>query len=631
MTSTRGIVRAAALCLLAGVAVSGCSADGEQLDETVAALEEGLTSGDLVPVSTDVQDAAERYTAILEPLGDDVTHEVTVSSVLEAEGEATAELSWSWTSGEREWSWTTEADLVHDEDDGAWIVTWEPAIVAPGLEEGDRLDLTTSQAERGEILGAGDRPLVTDRPVVRLGLDKTQVKTGQVAGSARRIATALDVDAASFVERAEASGEAAFVEAIVMRTEDARSDVPPAYADIPGAVALDDELPLAPTSEFAAPILGTVGDATAEIIEESDGRIVAGDVVGLSGLQARYDERLGGTPGWQVLAVPAEESDAEARVLEEQRAKPGEPLRTTLDPELQTRAEQVLAASAATRDSASALVAIRPSDGAILAAASGPGSEGINTATFGQYAPGSTFKVVTSLALLRSGLTPDSPLECPATTVVDGKSFKNYDDYPAAGIGGIDLAAAVANSCNTAFIDARDRLDDDTLAEAAAALGLGVDHDLGFPAYFGQVPAPESETEAAAALIGQGRVLASPMTMAAVAASVQEGSTVLPMLLPDEELIKVQPETPLTTGEADALRGLMRGVVTSGSGRDLAPLGEVIAKTGTAEYGEAGASGELATHAWMIAARGDLAVAAFVETGESGSQTAGPLLLDLLR
>jgi cell division protein FtsI/penicillin-binding protein 2 len=83
------------------------------------------------------------------------------------------------------------------------------------------------------------------------------------------------------------------------------------------------------------------------------------------------------------------------------------------------------------------VVAIRPSTGAILAAASGPGGKGYNTATFGRYAPGSTFKVVSALALLRSGLTPTSPVSCTPTIVVDGKQFKNYSDYPSGRLGRI--------------------------------------------------------------------------------------------------------------------------------------------------------------------------------------------------
>ena len=164
---------------------------------------------------------------------------------------------------------------------------------------------------------------------------------------------------------------------------------------------------------------------------------------------------------------------------------------------------------------------------------------------------------------------------------------------------------------------------------AAATLGLGIDHDLGFPAYFGSVPQPETDTEAAASLIGQGRVLASPMAMAAVVASVQEGATVVPTLVEGYTDDPPEGAAPLTKGEAEALRSMLREVVVSGSGRGLADLpGPVLAKTGTAEFER---DGEVLTHAWIVAAQGDLAVAAYVEVGESGSRTAGPLVEALLR
>ncbi len=100
----------------------------------------------------------------------------------------------------------------------------------------------------------------------------------------------------------------------------------------------------------------------------------------------------------------------------------------------------------------------------------------------------------------------------------------------------------------------------------------------------------------------------------------------MPHLL-DEFAPEAELAVPLTREEARALEGLMRAVVTEGSGSFLSGLpGEIGAKTGTAEYGDPGPGGELATHAWMVATRGDLAVAVFVETGESGSSTAGPLL-----
>ena len=83
-----------------------------------------------------------------------------------------------------------------------------------------------------------------------------------------------------------------------------------------------------------------------------------------------------------------------------------------------------------------------------------------------------------------------------------------------------------------------------------------------------------------------------------------------------------QPASTLTEQEAATLRELMRGVVTDGSASILQDLpGEPGAKTGTAQYGDGSQS-----HAWMIATQSDLAVAVFVETGEGGAVTAGPLM-----
>jgi cell division protein FtsI/penicillin-binding protein 2 len=603
--------------LLASVALASCTSDEESPEDVAGRLAGGLADGTLPRVfaGSPPQSA---YDDIVEGLGEDVTRGVEVEDVVEEDGTAEATLAWEWELDGTTWGYTTTAAL---EEGDNWQVVWDPALVEPSLEQGDALDVTTVGARRGEIVAGDGRPIVTDRPVVRYGIDKTKVPAQRAVESARRVAALLDVAPGPFVRAVRAAGDKAFVEAIVLRPEDAR-EVDPAYARIRGAVALDDELPLAPTREFAAPILGRVGPVTAELIEQSDGRLEAGDEAGLSGLQARYDEELAGTDGIRVQVVG---EDGSERTVYSDGPVDGSALRTTLDIGLQTKAERVLAG----QEAVSALVAVRPSTGALLAAANGPGNDGLNAATFGQYAPGSTFKVVSSLALLRNGFTPTSEVDCPASTVVDGKRFENYDDYPADRLGRITLADAVAYSCNTAFTGLADRLGRGDLAAAAEALGVGKDYDTGFPTYFGQVPPPASETEAAADLIGQGKVLASPMAMAAVAASVSEGRTVVPHLL-EEVTPEAAPAEPLTRAEAEALRELMAGVVERGSGAFLAGVGVTGAKTGTAEYGEPGPSG-LPTHAWMVAVRGDLAVAVFVETGVSGSRTAGPLLEAFLR
>jgi cell division protein FtsI/penicillin-binding protein 2 len=633
MTSRRPL----AILLLLVLATSGCGFFDKGADARAAARKfaTALQDGNVSRVAFTDDAAPQQYAKVIKSL-DGYPAKVTLDQVTRSGDSANVRLSWSVDVDGHTWKHQTSAKLL--DQDGAWRVAWKPSIVEKSLAAGETFQVTRIKAARGQVLGRDDQPIVTERPVVRFGIDRAQVAAAAAPDSARRLATLLGIGVEPYVAQVAKAGPKAFVQAIALRRAGVSNDVLGKVEAIPGARGISDHLPLAPSKEFAAGILGTVGPATKELIDKSAGRLDVGDDAGLSGLQLRYDEQLGGTPGVKVSAVPATpkagEQAGEPRTLFEADPTDGEDLHTTLDLRLQQVADDLLG----TVGPASAVVAIQPSTGAILAAASGPGSKGYNTATFGRYAPGSTFKVVSALALLRSGLTPASPVSCTPTIVVDGKRFKNYSDYPAGRLGRITLRDALANSCNTGFISQHDQLQGPALADAAAALGVGVDHDLGFPAYLGQVPAPASKTEGAADMIGQGKVLASPMAMAAVAASVASGRTVVPQLITAAgdtalDAPSAAPDHPLTATEARALRSMTHAVVTQGSGAILQSLQPppVLAKTGTAEYGSPNGSESLPTHAWMIAAQGDLAVAVFVATGESGSHTAGPILKAFLR
>lgn len=624
-----------AIALLGTSACTG-GADAPQVPDAApvveslaAALEAGDATGVTFTEGT-AADAATQLPHVVEGVAD-LEHSVDVSGldVVEPTGDSTpapdasARLTWSWTVADQVWTYDTEAAL--DLVEGAWQVVWERRLVEPSLGGTEVLVSAPLPARRGDIIGAGGARLVTERDVRRFGINKVLVTGAEAVASAKALARLVGVDPAAYAARVKAAGDRAFVEAIVYRVEDIPTPVAADFTDLPGAIAISDRVPLAPSSTFAAPLLGRVGEVTAEMIAEDPDRYRLGDEAGLSGLSARYDEQLRGTPGRSVDAVA---SDGKRRNVFRAEPTRGQPLRLTLDERLQRLAETALAGVGP----AAALVALQPSTGDIRAAANGAGTEGVNLATYGQAAPGSTFKIVSALALLRAGLTPQSPVPCTSSVVVDGKTFTNYSDYPGAFLGRIPLRSALAHSCNTAFISQAERVDrtDGALASAAASLGFGIDHDLGFPAFFGQVPAPASATEAAADLIGQGAVLASPMAMATVVASVQAGHTVVPRLVESMEVSVPDEAAPLTSAEAAALRQLLRGVVTEGSGSGLAdvPGSPVLAKTGTAEFDQ---GGKRRTHAWMVAAQGDLAVAVFVDVGESGSRTAGPILETFLR
>jgi Penicillin binding protein transpeptidase domain/Penicillin-binding Protein dimerisation domain/NTF2-like N-terminal transpeptidase domain len=611
--------------VLVALITAGCShSDGTDPTPSANALAAGLTADDLSDVSfggRPSRDVQKQYDATIAGLGD-VEPEVKVTSVKQSGNDrATATLRWSWPVGQG-WSYATQVSLRSEDDGDSWQVQWRPATIEPSLTDGETLDAGLVAAKRADILGPHGVGLVTERPVLRFGVDRNKVGPAQAPESARRLAELVGVDVTPYVKQVRAAGPKAFVQAIAFRQDEVPTSVRSGYADIPGVDAIADDIPLGITKEFAAPILGTVGPVTAEIIKENPGVYAVGDEAGLSGLEARYDAQLRGTPG---VVVDAVDGDGKRRTLFKLAPSPGEPLHLTLEPRLQLLAERILS----TVGPASAIVAIKPSTGAILAAANGPGNNGYNDATYGRYAPGSTFKTVGSLALIKRGVTPSSPVDCPTSVNVDGKVFTNDSFYPPSANGRITLATAIANSCNTAYINERTKLGSHDLVDAAATLGMGVDHDLGFPAYFGNVVPPASETTKAADMIGQGQILASPMTMATVMASVVAGHTVVPQLITSVHPAETHPET-LTAPQDATLKQLLRGVVLRGTGiglRDV-PGPPVIAKTGTAEFDR---GGKRLTHAWMIAGYGDLAVCAFVDVGQTGAGTAGPLLEQFLR
>lgn len=626
--SVRRFVAMTCVTALASAALAACSSGPPDPRDTADVLAAALTKQDVseVPIVEGGRIAQPDLERIVKGL-DGAKVKVTVSHIAkdqDDENTATATLTSRWTLEGSQWEYTTLAPLSFVDD--AWAVVWSAAIVAPELTADERLRVRTTPADRGDILGARDEGLVVERTVKRIGIDKARIAPEQAGGSARALAQRIGIDPEQFAKRVESAGAQAFVIGLVVRAESADALGEAELAAIPGAVQLAAEIPLAPTRTFGQPLLGVVGEATAEIVEKSKGAVRAGDMVGLSGLALRYDSRLRGTPGVIVEAVSAKDG-VKPRELFTGEAKAGKPLRTTIDAQLQGSADEILADVGP----ASAIVAIRPSSGEIVTLASGAGGGGADTAASGHHPPGSTFKLVTSLAFLRSGLTPSSAVPCTSTITVEGRKFTNYSDYPSGAEGDIPLRSAIANSCNTAMIAKRDKAPQDQLADAAAALGLGPDLDLGYPAFLGSVPDQAEGTERAASMIGQGRIEASPLSMAVVAASIAKGARVTPTLLADSATTPAaDADQPLTAGEAKQLQEMFRGVVAEGSGKFLAdvPGAPVSAKTGTAEFGT---DTPPRTHAWMIATHGDLAVAVFVAEGESGSQTAGPLLEEFLR
>lgn len=335
----------------------------------------------------------------------------------------------------------------------------------------------------------------------------------------------------------------------------------------------------------------------------------------VTALSERFGGVAEGATGW---AVDKTEGGRPAERLTVLGGGGEKKVRTTIDRRLQAAAEKAVAGGGG-----AAIVAVRPSTGEVLAIADRLGGRG---AFLGVYPPGSTFKVITAAAMLSGGMGPGSAVPCPGSVVTAQRTINNHDGVA---LGGTSLQNAFAHSCNTTFAQyGVERLGGDRLAAAARAFGFDGPIAPGPAAARGAFPVPEGGAELAEASIGQGRVQASPLVMAMVAAAVRDGTWRSPRLVATKLIRgtgdRPQPSRPVPN--AAALRTMMRAVVTDGTAARAGLPAGVAGKTGTAEVGAGSPD-----HAWFIGYRGDLAFTAFVPHGGSGPKVAAPLAARFLR
>lgn len=516
-------------------------------------------------------------------------------------------------------TWNYDGALRLRKVGGKWQVHWTPAAIHPRLGAGQVLARTRSVPTRASILDRTGAALTTATEVITVSILPAALT--RRAATVALLGRVLGVDTARLSTSLATAKPDQLLAVIPLRRADYDKVRARLYAE-PGLRFPSTVRSLPPTPTFGRAVLGRVQPATAATLKAAGAAFQAGDDVGSDGLQRAFQQRLAGTAGGSVVIRSA--AGAILQTLQTFPGTPGQPVRTTLDRRIQAAAEATLASVT----KPAALVAVRPSDGSLLGVANAPPDSAFNRALAGRYPPGSTFKIVTTAALLGRGLGLDDPVPCPPTVTVDGKSFRNFEGEAA---GSVAFRRDFAISCNTAFVGLSARLPGSALADTARRLGIGANWTLPLGSYAGSVPPPSSVVERAANAIGQGKVTASPLSMALVAAAVANGAWRPPVLITDPASPPVAAPTPLPG--AAQLRELMRLVVTSGT---AAPAFRgysgppVSGKTGTAEFGTAKPP---ATHAWFVGFSGarDLALAVVVEGGGVGGAVAAPLAARFLQ
>jgi cell division protein FtsI/penicillin-binding protein 2 len=506
--------------------------------------------------------------------------------------------------------------VLHLKDrSGHWLVEWSPETIEPAMTNGSSLSLMRTWAPRAPILGAGGAPLTTQAPMVVVGIEGSYVTNPVSLGAALVAAGASSQGVSAAVTAARM--HPTYFEPVLILTKARYLQLKPTLYPIPGTVFQATLERSAITPGLEAHVVGSVGPITAQELRALRAPYDASSIVGQTGLEQIYESQLAGKPGVKVNVVGPH--GALIATVATVAPRPGRALETSIDPTIQKAAEAALAVE----PHSAALVAVRASTGQVLASVSDPSSNGFDQALDGTYPPGSTFKTVTSTALIERGLSPTSAASCPSSIDVGGAVFHNAEgDTPVR-----DLAQAFAESCNTAFIGlATSNLSLSSLPTAAAAYNIGNRPAMGLPAFGGAVPTPTDKAELAATAIGQARVLVSPLDMAMLAASIDTGTVRKARLVvgaPDDNAATHS----LGKGLVENLHEMMAGVVASGTAANQGLPAGTYAKTGTAQYGT---GNPLPTDAWLIGFNGDIAFAALVVDGGNGGPTCGPIVAKFL-
>jgi Penicillin binding protein transpeptidase domain/NTF2-like N-terminal transpeptidase domain/Penicillin-binding Protein dimerisation domain len=497
---------------------------------------------------------------------------------------------------------------------GKWLVQWSPATITPQLRPGDQLSLRVTWPARAPILGAGGTPLTTQGPVVTIGVEGALVKSAASLASALVTAGATAQQASSAITAAKA--RPTFFEPVFTVSRSRYNQLAPAIYPIPGTVFQSSTALTAATPGLTSGVVGTVGPVTAQELGQLGTPYSAQSVVGQTGLEQADERRLAGTPGATVAVVT--KNGAQVATVTTLPAHPGTAVSTTIKESVQRAAEAALAGE----KKSAALVALDASTGDVLAAVS-VNAGGFDQAIDGGFPPGSTFKVITSTALINRGFGPQSAASCPRTATVDGEVFHNAESEAPVST----MLQAFTESCNTAFINlAAGHLTASAFPSTAAMFGLGKSLPIGLTAFGGSVPSPSDAADLAATAIGQGRVLVSPLGMAMVAAAADTGTVRTPRLV-------VGSPAAAGTGQLSAavvrdLHEMMASVVARGTAAGQGLPAGTYAKTGTAEYGT---SKPLKIDAWLMGFKGNVAFAALVvDSGGNGGPTCGPIVARFL-
>lgn len=582
VTKTPLVSVATGSLLAAVIALSGCTprpdGPGPAAEKFFRALAVGDTAT-AAQLSDSPNEAREALNAAWSGL--QATHlDAQILNAKYAEDSGTVGYRFTWHLPKNR-TWTYDGQLRMARDEGHWAVRWTTTALHAKLGEHQTFALRADRPHRASVNELGGSDVLVPGYLYHYTLDAIQAGPA-LSSTAHAIVDVLHPfngalnDPQLLAEQASSTPHP--VDLGVTLHPDDNDKVSPLVGHLPGVVVTPQPEMLPTDPHFAPAVISAVKKA---VVDQLDGQA-----------------------GWRVVSV--NQNGVEVEVLHEVEGSPAPSVSITLDRVVQNAAQRAVD----NKGGKAMIVVIKPSTGEILAIAQNGGADADGLpATNGLYPPGSTFKMITAGAAVdRDMATPNSMLGCPGHLDIGHRTVPNYGGFD---LGVVSLSRAFASSCNTTFAELSSRMPPRGLTQTAAQYGIGLDYAVdGVTTVTGSVPPTVDLAERTEDGFGQGKVLASPFGMALVAATVAAGKTPVPQLIAGRQTAVQGDTTPISPKMIDALRPMMRLVVTNGTAKEIAGCGEIYGKTGEAEF--PGGS-----HSWFAGYRGDLAFASLIVGGGS--------------
>jgi cell division protein FtsI/penicillin-binding protein 2 len=492
-----------------------------------------------------------------------------------ADGEAEADLHVTVVESilPAEFAWQSTIDIERRR--GRWRVAGGAGSLHPELRPGWGFGIEQDADVRAPILDHTGVPLTGSGTVHVIGIEPRRVRDENrlLTTWASTLPESLQ-DLVDLLARSDL--QPTWFYPITTISSDRFEGVWRSLQSVPGVIQREDAGSIRADGAYGRHILGRVGEPTAEMVEQG---FEPGSQVGLYGLERVYEDQVTGSPATRVVIVEAD-GDVHSEIGTVGVDAPT-PVTTTLDAVVQEAIENALAAVG----TPAAIVALDVETGGIRGTASRP-TGGYNRAWEGQYPPGDALLPLVAEAALAGGVGYDDRVTCPAEETVVGARLTAPAD-----LGEVTVAEAFGAGCDTSVGLVAADLDEGALSSAAQRFGFGLAYDLPLPAIGGTFPEPIDRTEQVRAAVGQARVLASPLHLAAQLTGI-DGTWNQPHLIPDEPGETAE----LTTGARTTLEQVLRaGVGDTGSAADLSGLGRAVAGTSVHNVAQ-GAT----THAWVV-------------------------------